>query len=343
MEVNNMIVNSIHDNPEIRTYHYNAYLEAILYNHHDYKEWLYSNYIQVVYLPEEQCNVTLDYEAPTIYGGCCLIEYQDFAIKDNKSLFFESINDNLQKGKYIYLFLDEFYVPERSSFGKSHFVHDILIYGMDKQSKKYLVIGYNSELVFVKSQIGFEACYQGFLNNEDRIYVKAITLKKDKYSIKGEVLKIMFEDYLHGRNSKQHLDLYIDMTSYCPPFFDCRNQLSSSFGVNVYDQFIKGIIECVEQNIEIDYRISYLLFEHHQLMRNRVLYLQDRGVMKKDLQLVEIGNDIVRRTKQLMHLSFKSLYAKEKKVLYKRLIEMLETLKNIDCKLVSNIIHLWNY
>lgn len=37
--------------------------------------------------------------------------------------------------------------------------------------------------------------------------------------------------------------------------------------------------------------------------------------MKKDLQLVETGNDIVRRTKQLMHLSFKSLHAKEKKVL----------------------------
>ncbi len=338
-----MIVNSIKDNPEIRTYQYNAYLEAILYNHHDYKEWLYSNYIQVVYLPEEQCNVSLDYEAPTIYGGCSLIEYQDFAIKDNKSLFLESINDNLQKGKYIYLFLDEYYVPERSSFGKYHFVHDILIYGVDKQSKTYLVIGYNSEFEFVKSQIDFEACYQGFVNNEDHIYIKAVALKRDTFTMKEEVLKIMLEDYLYGRNSKEHLDLYIDMSTYCPPFFDCRKQLSSSFGVKVYDQYIKDIIECAEQNLEIDYRISYLLYEHHKLMRNRVLYLQDKGVIKKDLKLVQTADDIIRRTKQLVNISLKSLYVKEKKVLCERLIEILVFLEKIDCKFISDIIHLWNH
>ncbi len=126
-------------------------------------------------------------------------------------------------------------------------------------------------------------------------------------------------------------------------FFDCRKQLSSSFGVKVYDQYIKDVIECSKQNLEIDYRISYLLYEHHQLMRNRVLYLQDKGVIKKDLKLVQTADDIVRRTKQLVNISLKSLYVKEKKVLCERLIEILVILEKIDCKFISDIIHLWNH
>lgn len=52
------------------------------------------------------------------------------------SLFKKSI----ELGCYLYFKLDEFYVPNRRTFGKSHNIHNNLILGYDKEVLLYLDI-----------------------------------------------------------------------------------------------------------------------------------------------------------------------------------------------------------
>lgn len=48
--------------------------------------------------------------------------------------------------------MDEFYLMEKSAYGKHYFLHDTMIYGYD--NKEFMTIGYNKGL-FIKGAIPF--------------------------------------------------------------------------------------------------------------------------------------------------------------------------------------------
>ena len=333
----NMHINMLNEATPIKPYLYNGYLEAILFQHKDYKEWLYSNYIQLVYYNEYDRSIYLDYEVPTIYGGCPLLRYSKVEIKE-KNEFFYYIKELIKDGKYIYIFLDEYYVPTRLAYHKEHYIHDQLIYGIDEEKEIFIIIGYDENHNFVTSEISFEECYQGYMQTDDNWYLAFLTMTDEEYKMDINKIKIMFEDYLYSRNSKEHWEQYMDLSDYRSEFYDTRNNVDSSYGIGIYEALTKGIYHCMEEDIEIDYRIAYLICEHHSLMKDRILYYIDKKILPNDKDLISAIDDLIDMTKQMMHACFKSIYAKDRMSIYKRLITNIQSIKEKDQMIVSTIL-----
>ena len=121
---------NINEKPMIRTYHYNAFAESILSGHAYYDAWIANNYIQIVtYKDKKGINDgLLDYFCGTIFGSVPLLsnEYVDKSEIITSEEKMEYLKEWLDQGRYLYTFVDEYYIFDTYNYRKNHYVHDIL-------------------------------------------------------------------------------------------------------------------------------------------------------------------------------------------------------------------------
>lgn len=195
---------------------------------------------------------------------------------------------SIDRGYYILIRLDEFYVKNRFDYNKKHYEHDNLIYGYDNNG--FYILGYNQKVVAsMLSRYEFEKAgctYKNIIR-----YRLAINENEFKFDL-GEFL-ILLKEFIEGKDSSKR---------YC-------NLITSTkkiYGLDVLANFF--LDENAFQLFVTDRRIAYLLNEHCNIMAFRLRYMIEQGYIKRneDIEKLEIKvKDMSRRAKNTLFLILK--------------------------------------
>lgn len=268
--------------PTVTSWSWQANTFAILEAHNMGKEWLYSNYIQLVGNNFSN-TVNIDfYPRGDVFSICPLFCTQKIdrsflqSLKCNPLDFLKlCINNNC----YIYAVLNYSDILKYPNI-----YHDSMIYGYDDTSQRIFL----TEFIF-KNKYSFETIsYSQFINactnvppeqdfiNDWRGGVQLIKVSPSypPYYFDIYYVKESFGEYLNGIETANRY------RGFKPPY---ANEV---YGLDIYDLLISF---CYEK--KYDYRPFSVLKDHHTLMIKRLIYMQER---QKVIDCTNIVNEYIK-------------------------------------------------
>ena len=244
-------------NPPVNTYNHHAFGTGIITTVPGGMNWLYNNYIQLVYYPEYG-KFSFDFYMDYIY---CQPVFDREHIHDEtvKALgidVMDYITEGILSGKYVIMCVNEYYIPDREAYRTYSFRHNLLIYGYDDRRKVYKTAGYNAAGHFDVQEIDRKTIKKASPDN--------ITLLKfrDNYdfSLKPEWIRYQMDAY-YGKKEQPPAGAYTA---------DGRYVGEEAVRLMCLDMF-EGL-----DNLEmVDVRPFTLLAEHGRLMYDRIQVIKE--------------------------------------------------------------------
>lgn len=288
--------------PMIYGFNYYAFPLSILGGYEQAQSWIHSNFIQLeLYYNFADGHVVPI--APSLFSYAnnpnpWLSEQRierdlmaTFGIKINDMLI-----DSINKGHYAYLTVDEYYIPDRGSYGERHFVHDILVYGYDMESEMFEVLGFRENGLFGPSQVSFAEFEQAYLSLDEIdnwcSYVRLLKFnEKGRHYFNVKLAADLIEDYLLSRNTHERYYTAIDPYEH-----------DLVYGLDIYEHLKRYFRLLVEEKIWLDIKYLHMLWEHKKCMAARVHYMEEQGHLDKQLGFSKRVGEIEQRVQVLRNI-----------------------------------------
>ncbi|MGC5542971.1 hypothetical protein ACPYPE_20105 [Streptomyces griseus] len=244
-------------------YHFYAFPLAIAGTVGRAKDWILSNYIHLAHDATPGTSVPF-----------CFYLY-DYAIspwldviRNTRAWLGESGADPVafcraavHAGYYVYLNLDDYFIPSRPGHQVRHGSHDLLICGADDDRSLFTSFGYTKDDVMRRSDLTFEEFGQGYRSLDalpnDCPQVYLYRPRPDaEYPFNFRLVRRSFEDYLDGANVSEQFDMF-------------REPWDRSYGIDCYPPLQRYLTDYAEGNTEGDIRYLHILWEHKRLMTLR--------------------------------------------------------------------------
>lgn len=314
--------------PIVTSYPCHANVLSVVSNSDEYLPWFFNNYIQLNYPKEvHKDGARLDFYVSYLWEACPYIYHQrvskDF-ISYKWNTIIEFLIDSIELGFYIHLIVDTFYIPNYKSINKNHIPHDIFIFGYDSSEKVFNVADnfnlgkYSYETANFKDiEEGYKSVRQiGLFDWLDGI--EMIRLKENngaygfshKYKFDVDLVKNSIKDYLSSTNNsiKWH---YIPSIQWK---YD-----KDYFGIEIYSKLIEYLDNQVEE-IGIDMRPFYVLWEHKMVMLLRIQYMINNGFLNNVESISKDYITIERQAHILNSLWIKYAVSEDKKIIQRMVI-----------------------
>ena len=256
------------------------------------EDWWMSNFINLHYR----------FECPTFY------EYTDFEmfykdLFDSSKLTFEdarrfnnpeTFTEFIEQGKYIYAWIDNYYLGVSIHYQKRHDIHPILIYGYDNEQKVYYIKGFDTERSLFDARADFDQVHEALrktgdqmprVNNEDSVQIikPKNFVKCDIWNYEYQYERVLSElyDYMTGRGKIE--GVYFTLKEDNPQLFATNH---SAFGLNVTELFRNGL---VEKDLRLfDYRVAHMITENKWLIANRIVYFCNKVDASHELRTLAV-------------------------------------------------------
>jgi hypothetical protein len=267
--------------PDITSYQFLAYPLAILSNNIGKTEaWIYSNFIQLCVNtdfnhPVPFCFYLHDY---TLNPWLSVEKVERTTLSNNNLDIVNFVKNSIKQSKYVCLCLNEYYIPERSAYQKYDFDHDVLITGINEKENTVTLLGFDNQMLFKQITVGFEIFKQSYHNliEENNPYLNKIILYKfnenGSYTFDKELVVETLQDYLDSQNTSNR-------------FAMVSNPLDRVYGIECYTFLKIYINRLIKGEIDVNIRDIHLLFEHKNIMYNRIKYMEDKGLIRKNQNL----------------------------------------------------------
>ena len=236
---------------------------------------IFSNFIQLEHVVDPMIQNKLNY----------FIEYDEMIYSYNlpeqkiKIDLLDDLNVNysltdiliklLQKEYYIFLHIDEYYLPNRTSYQRRHHGHRNIVYGFDSDNKTFKIAGYNRIPVF--DDVKFEDLITAIENSPD-LHVKLHNYEPSKRPITLNIDTIIYQlkEYANGTNSYERIAHL------------CANKpvYNMIYGILIYKNILDNEAEI--ENFIKDRRASYVVYEHKSAMLMRLEFLFYKRYLSKD-------------------------------------------------------------
>lgn len=303
--------------------------------------WIYNNMIQLRY-NNNWAMLTFD-EYNKIFTNCPLIEDYSCPFELLKKKRTDTIIDVIiyliQKGYYIYVFLDRFYTQEGAN---EHFAHSSLIVGFDTDKKTIIMQDNLDNGKYTTVELSMEAVLKGFKsaqvascgnvieNNEENRnrYTFLSVLSMLKYSPERYGCELSIEQIC------LNLEHYINSVETV----DMTQEQSYIFGVKIYD----FLCENIANNDKVDVRDFYVLLEHKRVMYQRIQFLKQEKYLKQDTDLEERAKRLEIQANLILRVYLKVQFLDEENKIwnkYGEVREYLQELKSEDCLLVKELLY----
>lgn len=132
-----------------------AFVLSIVLAHENLKEWYNENYIIPLMYELSAKSVATACDYLDAYACSNIGVYKDIFVQNGYSYDFINTNNLIQviksflhKSLYVMVMVDEFYLPNCRMGGKTHFLHEVLVFGYDDQSHSLLMLGFNKKGVY---------------------------------------------------------------------------------------------------------------------------------------------------------------------------------------------------
>lgn len=269
------------------------------------------------------------------------------AMKDINILDF--IRKKINSDTYIIIHLDEFYLPHKLHYQKTHYIHASLVYGYDDCRKKIMTIGFDSKHAFTKIEIdyaAFEKSYEmGKVYYEETAwwaFKKAIQLVK----FNTDVLSCEYEFHLDKFINK--LDSYMASSGNPAFLFEPRVGERYIFGFQIYEVLEQKLLELAKGNNCTDFRALHLLSEHKKSIYKRLEYIVNNCMIPAGLSdIPRKYSTIVEQVEiirmkflkySLTHTNFKDIYLRPHDELFIReLTGLLEKVREEEKTILTQI------
>lgn len=202
--------------PMITGYLHHAYPLIAIEDHPDFKEWFFSNYIQL-YCQHYDDSFWFNFFGfdlcPGIYEVPSLLSFQkidNIMVKNNIIDISDFIINCINQGYYICIYLDDFYVKCRQFYYNNiHFIHEHLIYGYDFKKNSFTSMGYYGEGAITSSEISFPDLEKAYRASSDNLSINIYKSDKNAtYNFDTQNLIELLEDYLYSRDSSKKFKMY---------------------------------------------------------------------------------------------------------------------------------------
>jgi len=309
-----------------------------------YDSWFYSNYIQLLGLKEY---TKLDYFHDVYIADSVFLSQQHNLVMnkmsvDNLTAFDISIVDFIKHGIrgecYVYLFVDEFYIPTKNSFRKKHTFSDALIYGFNEANDEFYIYGYNQDTMqfqsmTVLSEILFRSL-QSFKNmyvsqnapgdRRSTIYLLKPSLAKE-HIFETIFVREQLEDYLYSRNTSERYRLFH------PPI----PTDSFVFGMDIYSMLEENL-QSVESDL-MKFKIVpfHVLHNHKENMKDRFIFVEK--YYKQHFHGKKDYEEVVDMSLSLKNLLFK-FSIKPKETMLQRSNEYLKKIRKLEHQILSQFL-----
>jgi hypothetical protein len=253
--------------------------------------------------------------------------------------------DKLNRGYYAIINVDEYYLPEKKSYQKWHYVHPSLIYGYDHPGRRFLAIGFDRENIFSKITFDYDQFAEAYESGKIHFPETAPWAEKKALELlrfKNHAIEYPFEltrflgrldDYLAARGDNTviyHYELPI---------------INVAYGVAVYDEVVRHLEkDILNKQLTLDYIGVHFLAEHKKGIYNRLRYVASRYGAPDDLlkmideyyPIIEQFEAIRIKCLELKYVVDRFGLARLAKIV-KELIEQIESVQAKEQPLLSEI------
>jgi len=322
--------------PVITSYPKHAQLLAGLLNYPEVDAWFYSNYIQLFAGKgfenegdffggwfDFYTTHHLFFEVPIITKQRILRSILEHSSRNILDFVYEMINQEF----YVWLYVDKYFIPNSTAFGKHFHPHSILIYGYKKEERLFKIAGFFNHNGFRELTVKEDDLKKAFFSRdlidhfEKENYLEYVFLykfnEKGKYSLDINCIRGLLSDYYHSQNTSEKFGMV-------------RNPAEGTYGLNIY----KRLQEFVKIGIEdrpLDVRPFHVLYDHKKCMNLRINYLHNLGYISK---IDELSNLYLRVEQQALILRnhvLKYNCSTNNSILLNKINTMIDRISDLEC------------
>lgn len=303
--------------PFIKTYQFHAFPISVAANHPDFMNWFCSNYNQITFPKskfKEVLNPTNFYSFWDYFILCPIIErfYIEKELVLTKQEVTEFIIDSINRELYVMSFVDEYYIPNRNSYKRNHFPHDILVHSYDLSERKFITSGFvESRQYSNNTPVSFEQLNLAMNITNDNEYYSEFS----NWSNKINLLRVRYDwSYNFDLNAfKQSISDYLLSFNSSLRFSMLRNvDDDNAYGIEVY-KYLRHYIDSFDEKY-IDIRILHLIWEHK---KNMIIKLNFVSTHYHEINnvIIEKFYWIEKHTLMLRNLAMKYNLTQDRKIL----------------------------
>lgn len=268
--------------PPIQSYLFHTFRLGIIWDRVECLPWFYSNYIQLLCqeTPSDgQNQFHFDFfpmyynhvDVPWLYGP-------HFFDKD--TVFNCNIDINqliiqyIDRDYYLYAVVDEFFIPNRSSYQTRHYYHDNLVYGYDTERKMFNIAGFDDRFLRVsESEVDFMEYHNAFMSKESLSpWRKRVTCFKKsdpyQYDLDLKLISEFLNEYLLSIDSSHRLRMV----------HNPENNIT--YGMKVYECLRRYLELVLMDQIGGNIVLPVNIFcEHKACMLLRLKYMEENGYL----------------------------------------------------------------
>jgi hypothetical protein len=347
----NQKVLSIYFPPPVNYSLYAAVRLSILLANPKTHDWFYSNFIQLHFedlivnpvVSDHHLNIfPIEYMKAYDYCGAALFLQETFVdekvIPVDKKTLIPAMVGWIDQGFYVISRVDVSKLPGTRHYRGRPSVHTVFFYGYDLQQKIFHHLDFNEKGDLTPIDVRFEDYLTAFFSRnlpglfkEKRInsqyHITLCNVKpqsKLQFQLDPECIKALLTDYLHSTNTSKRFHLFVP-------------EAKGVYGLSIYQALIDFTVFMARSSQSVDYRTFHALYEHKQLMVERLLYLESLGIIDSTLRLSERFNKIAELSDILRHLAIKYNVTKNDNLI-PRMIAMIENILELEQPLIGEII-----
>jgi hypothetical protein len=337
---------------EITTYlHRSLPLCAILAND-NYREWYYSNYIQIFSYRDGKDFLEINYLEPRdsfvdIADVICL----GYHLLQEVESIVDFIKEKVQLGYYLIINLDEYELSNKHDYMKNHYVHASIVYGYDDETRQVKGVGFDKSRLFTDLIFDYDELNKSYTSSKVHYLnyapwcawsaVQLIKLKSAGRQFPFSIRKFMqdLHDYIHSDTDEYRLyDFEYDVNRV-------------TFGIDVYDELVRELNNILCGKFNVDYRALHLLAEHKKCLYIRLSFviekykLSSESVsMKEEFYQLVLKFDEIR--KQFLGQVFQEFNLQDltnkQKIAIEKVSSEIMLLKDVEYKLLDDIYKILN-
>lgn len=270
--------------PKLSTYHFETTACIVGCNNPAFENWIHNNCVNIscgeLFLEGfGSLKLIID---NTEYYKIPYFEKKRISAAYSRSEFEEFIKDSINQGYYVaFNNVDDFYVENKTWYGRRHFLHDGLIVGYDKE--KYYIAAYDSVWVHRVFETSQKAFFEGVdAAPELEKYSNLTSLKVIDETINLNIYEILkgLKMYLNSEKTEKSLN----------PI----NGLETFQYIDLYLDYLYKDLIAFEKT---DYRIMRTVWEHKKCMLERIQVIEKECMLSLEISsdyanLVKRSNDI---------------------------------------------------
>ncbi|WP_046501913.1 cysteine peptidase family C39 domain-containing protein [Paenibacillus riograndensis] len=270
--------------PKLSTYNVYAALFSIIAKDEGYLPWYYSNFISIGI---NTCDDTLyftDHFTFFEYGeGSTSCPWLEVYKPPHKTIYSqysfnikEVLTGYLNQNQYIWLYLDQYYIPQSTCYQKMHKEHSVLVYGYDEAASVFYIADNLDNGKFIQTVISYQQlikAWESDICEHFRRLFRVLNSKQGEYTLSATHLRNQIEGYLSSKPIDQ--GIYWDQIPVDGPHAYVQNIQYWIFGHEVYSyiQQLNKQVQEMKGTKSLDIRIPHLLWEHKKCMAERMHYL----------------------------------------------------------------------